>query len=241
MGIIEGVITEALDLTEESRKPKTVVLYKDGDLVWLSVDDLQSTRWNPHQRTVIEESEFSSMGTLLSGIMKFRKILIPVVIDVCGNLIEGNRRLAAVTWLIAHRQLEPTFKIPCFVRQSEEHSSEEMFAWINHARKQITNSVALEIYLKSEQALVDKISSKSAYFVKIMGGTEKATEFSHAGGSLIYLKSIETLATFTGLEPYTIGMWLVKYKLRHKTKRMVEKLSRELLIKLITQNKYPRF
>lgn len=236
-----SIVDIATRETEELSKPKTEVLYKDGDLVWLSPKDLQLTKWNPGQRIKMDESESSAMGTLLVGIQKFKKILIPVVIDVCGNLIEGNRRVVAVKWLIRKEVLAPDFKIPCFVRESEEHSSGEMFAWINHARKQITPNVALEIYLANKQAVMDKVSAKSAYFVKIMGGIEKATAFSRAGGTLIYLNAIEKLATLTGLDPYVIGMWLVKYKLRYKTKKMVEKLDRETLIKIITKNKYPRF
>jgi hypothetical protein len=237
----EEVVSSATSQTNESRRLKTEILYKHGDFLLLAPNDLQLTAWNPQQRTQIDESQSSSMGILLNGIIKFRDLIIPVIIDACGNLIEGNRRVVASRWLISHGVLPSDFKLPCFVRQFDGHSSEEVYAWVNYARKQITNSVALEIYLKSEQALVDKVSSKSAYFVRFIGGVEKATEFSRAGGTLIYLKAIETLATFTGLEPYTIGMWLVRYKLRHKTKKMVGKLSRELLIKLITQNKYPRF
>jgi hypothetical protein len=236
---IAGVASE---LTKEANKPLTKVLYKDGDLVRISPFDLRITMWNPTQRTEIREDENSAMGVLLSAIKRFRRVLVPVIIDDCGNLIEGNRRLAATMWLINTKVLPKDYTLPCHVVKIEGHPSGELFAYINRARQQINGSVFLEIFGKNQDAVVDEKKAEANYFITIMGGEEKLHEFIKAGGKASHRKAIETVATFTGLNAYTVGMWLVRKGLAYRYKKLLKvyECNQKTLIDLIKKNKYPR-
>jgi hypothetical protein len=231
----------AEEFTEEDRKPKTKVIYKDKDLVHISplIPNLQQTRWNPWQRTVIKDEETAAMGVLLNAIRRFKRILVPVIIDDCGNLIEGNRRVAAARYLIGEGDLPKDFTIPCYVIKSDTHTSGEIFAYINRARQQINSNVFLEIYNKNNDAVIDEKKGEAAYFESIMGGPEKLTKFIKAGGKATYLKPIKALVPLTGLDSYTVGMWLARYNLVYKTKRLLKVFDQKTLTSLIAQNKSP--
>jgi hypothetical protein len=238
----DDIANIAIELTEEAKKPLTEVIYKDGDLIHLSPFKLQITEWNPRQRTDIREDEKSAMGVLLGAIMRFRRVLVPVIIDDCGNLIEGNRRVAATQWLMNTGLLPKDFTLPCHVVKIEGHPSGELFAYINRARQQINGSVLLEIYDRNQDAVVDEKKAEANYFLTIMGGTEKLREFVKAGGKASNRKAIETVATFTGLNAYTVGMWLVRKGLAYRYKKLLKayEYNQKTLIYLIKNNKYPK-
>jgi hypothetical protein len=240
--VFNGIANDAMELTKEANEPLTEVIYKDGDLVHLSPFKLQITKWNPEQRTEIREAENSAMGVLLGAIMRFRRILVPVVIDDCGNLIEGNRRVAATRWLINTNDLPKDFTLPCHVIKIDGHPSGELFAYINRARQQINGSVFLEIYDKNQDAVVDEKKAEANYFLTIMGGEEGLREFVKAGGKASHRKAIVAVVAFTGLDAYTVGMWLVRKGLAYRYKKLLKvyECNQKTLIDLIKKNKYPR-
>jgi hypothetical protein len=229
----DSIMETAAALTKEERTELTEEKYKVGDLVWLEPEDLQYTEWNPYQRT-------ESIDKLVGSIARTGQILVPLVIDTRGNLIEGNRRLAAVKHL-RHLTAFKSLKLPCFVVDNKSFSNARMFDEISgESRKSIGTGVALSIFLKNKDALAKRLCDRSMDIVSLLGGAENAEKFSNAGGSLTYYRAIETLKRFTGVDGFTIGMWLLRNGLRHKVKWLVNNFDQKKLSDLIRNNKYPR-
>jgi hypothetical protein len=236
----ESLVGIAEERTKEDRKAKTEVLYKHGDIVFLDPNDLQLTEWNPSQRTVITGSTKSAMWELIEGIIQLGMLMQLVAIDPCGNLIEGNRRVVAIDWIRRNVPQYKDLKVECVVRESKTRSPQEMYAIINSTRKAIGNANVLEIGFKCVGALKEKHKDKFLQFNRFMGGNEKALKFSRMGGSLDHWKRIQIIHSITGIDTYTVGVWLLNTKLMYKANKLAKRFDRETLISFITKNIAPR-
>lgn len=223
----------ATALTKEERAELTEEKYEVGTLVWIEPKELQFTTWNPHQR-------IDSIDKLISSIARTGQVLVPAIIDTSGNLIEGNRRLAALRQLKVMGAFKD-LKMPCFVVDKKGLTSARIFDEINgDTRKAVGTGVALSIFLKNKDAVAQRLCDRSRDVISLLGGVENAQKFSDAGGSLTYYRAIETLKLYTGLDGFTVGMWLLTKGLRHKVKWMVGSFDTKTLKKIIESNDYPR-
>ena len=211
-----SILNAAVEGTKEERAELTEDKYKAGEIVWLTPDDLQFTDWNPYQR-------IHSIKALVESIERVGQVLVPLIIDTKGNLIEGNRRRAAVRQLRLKHALNPKFKdlrLPCFVVEQSKISKAKMFDEINgESRKPIGTAMALAVFMRNGEAVAERLADKSRQFVKFIGGKEKAQKFVNLGGSLTYWTAMKALKDHgVSTDMFTVGVWLLKNGIRHKAK-----------------------
>ena len=219
----DSLLKAAVEGTEEERAEFTEDKYKAGEIVWLKPTDLQFTKWNPHKRQFL-------IGPLKESILRVGQVLVPLIIDTKGNLIEGNRRVNAVRLIRLENARDPKLKdlmLPCFVVEQSRLSKARMFDEINgESRKQIGTAMALSVFVKNAEAVAPKLAEKSQRFVKFMGGKENTQKFVDLGGSLTYWNAIQTIKERgVSAQPFDIGMWLLKNGIRHKAKFIIKNFS----------------
>lgn len=221
------------------------VVYEAGSLVYLDPYAIRFTPWNPQSRN---QADKKSLLALADSIADYG-IRIPALIDEQGNLIDGNRRVLAARVAIENFEIE--VKVPCFVTDTSEFSSEEIFAQVNEHRENIAGADIIELYLKNKNALPSKLRQKAILMEQALGGQKNLEElvsdcskngrrFTMAMYNLSrrvkrYIEDHDDNDTSL----YTISKWLFKYDLSYRlTRAMRAGIDPELVAKRLRKN-YP--
>ena len=238
MGLVEvwdRVFTDVAETSRDDLRPWTTVLYEHWQMVDLLPEQMHHTFWNPPQRTDILAP---AMLELISLIKEVGFVAQNALIDECGNLIDGNRRKAAVYEINIGRH--PKLVIPCRVIHSSRINPERLFAILNSTQKKVGNNCQLRIWAQANQAVTNAIAERSAKFCEEMGGLENTTAFVKQGGDLMQKNAISALVKATGLSHFAVGMWLLRHFQWRKTKSLLFRYSPEEIKRFIQRGERPR-
>lgn len=189
------------------------------------VSSIKTAAYNPKSRT--EEKNLAS----LKKSIKENGLLLPIMVDASGNLIDGHRRLAVYKSL--RKRDIPTIEV------SSAIGKDKIFETVNSTQRKINNRDMIHIYINGgvvpQRAvlMIDKTKS-------IIGDVGLKKLASYNASYRIYDSALITSRYIknNNIELKDIIMWLGEHNSAFKVRRAMEvKVSKDVIINAIKKNK----